>query len=96
MDAKLSPRVGAHQMGNFVGRRILFVGKVEQTMGQSASLLSPDGGRVNVNLATSADSQFIEVDGVVVDPQTIQESSHVHLADNFGELQVPRSPVRRA
>jgi hypothetical protein len=84
MDQQLSPRVGSQQLRSFVGKRVLFVGKVEQMMGQAATVLSPDGGRVTVNLTSSVDAPHIEVDGTVVDAGTIQESSHIHLCDNFG------------
>lgn len=80
-----TPRVGFAQLKNMIGRKVLFVGRVESMEGGVAQMLAPDGSRVAVQTNSMFETPFAEVEGVVVDPQTIREESHVNFGDNFGE-----------
>jgi hypothetical protein len=83
-----TPRVGFPQLKNFIGKTVIFVGKVETIQGQQVHMSAPDGSRVTVQQNNSTfDSQFAEVTGVVVDPMTIREESHVEFGEKFGEQQ---------
>ena len=80
-----TPRVGFAQLKNMIGRKVLFVGRVESMDGGVAQMLAPDGSRVAVQAASMYETPYAEVTGVVVDPQTIREESHVNFGENFGE-----------
>lgn len=79
-----TPRVGVAQLKNFVGRTVIFVGKVDSMENGVVVMHAPDGARVTVQPTSHFDSPFVEVTGVVVDPQTIREESHVSYGDSFG------------
>lgn len=79
-----SPRIGTSQLASFVNKRVLFVGRVETQTQGIAQMVGPDGGRVTVQLQAPMEAQIVEVEGTVVDGQTIREDSHVHFNDNFG------------
>lgn len=81
-----TPRVGFAQLKNMIGRKVLFVGRVESMDGGVAQMLAPDGSRVAVQAASMYETPYAEVTGVVVDPQTIREESHVNFGENFGAL----------
>lgn len=87
MSADATPRVGFSQLKNFIGKTIIFVGQLETIQGQNVTMQAPDGSRVTVqsNMRQQFDTKFCEVTGVVVDPCTIQEESHVNFGDKFGE-----------
>ncbi|KIZ02944.1 hypothetical protein MNEG_5011 [Monoraphidium neglectum] len=79
-----TPRVGFAQLKNMIGRRVLFVGRVESQDVGRAHMAAPDGSKVVIEGASSAfETQFAEVQGVVVDPTTIREESHVDFGENF-------------
>eukprot|EP00882_Tetradesmus_deserticola_P034344 GHRQ01039362.1.p2 GENE.GHRQ01039362.1~~GHRQ01039362.1.p2 ORF type:complete len:108 (-),score=19.63 GHRQ01039362.1:470-793(-) len=82
-----TPRVGFPQLKNFIGKSVIFVGKVEAMQGQQVQMSAPDGSRVTVQGNSTFDSQFAEVTGVVVDPMTLREESHVEFGEKFGEQQ---------
>ena len=80
-----TPRVGYEQLKHYIGRRVLFVGRVEgMDAGGLVSLSAPDGSKVSVQAASPFDTPYVEVEGVVQDPCTIREESHVDFGDNFG------------
>eukprot|EP00882_Tetradesmus_deserticola_P004085 GHRQ01004316.1.p3 GENE.GHRQ01004316.1~~GHRQ01004316.1.p3 ORF type:complete len:112 (+),score=25.53 GHRQ01004316.1:1279-1614(+) len=78
-----TPRVGFPQLKNFIGKSVIFVGKVEAMQGQQVQMSAPDGSRVTVQGNSTFDSQFAEVTGVVVDPMTLREESHVEFGEKF-------------
>ena len=80
-----TPRVGYEQLKHYIGRRVLFVGRVEgMDAGGVVSLSAPDGSKVSVHASSPFDTPYVEVEGVVQDPATIREESHVNFGDNFG------------
>lgn len=78
-----TPRVGYSQLKDFIGKRVLFVGKVDTIEGGIVQLLAPDGSRVKVHANTPFDTAFVEVLGTVMDPESIREELHVHFGDSF-------------
>lgn len=87
------PRVGFGQLKSFVGRSVIFVGRVESMEGGVVVMQAPDGSHVHVQASSSFDTPFVEVTGVVVDPQTIREESHVDYGDSFGACERARCMV---
>ena len=83
-----TPRVGATQLKNYINRKVLFVGKIESVDNGLVNMQAPDGSRVNIQTNSHYEAPFVEIEGVVVDPMTIREESHVSFGDNFGELQL--------
>lgn len=79
-----TPRVGFAQLKNMIGRRVLFVGRVESMDGGVARLAAPDGSKVAVQAPGMYETPFVEVTGTVVDPQTIRQEAHVAFGENFG------------
>ena len=79
-----TPRVGFAQLKHMIGRRVLFVGRVENMEGGLVRMAAPDGSKVSVQASSTFETPFVEVQGVVVDPQTIREESHVNFGENFG------------
>lgn len=79
-----TPRVGYEQLKHYIGRRVLFVGRVEGMENGLVSLTAPDGSKVSVQAASPFDTPYVEVEGVVQDPCTIREESHVNFGDTFG------------
>ncbi|WIA22828.1 hypothetical protein OEZ86_009777 [Tetradesmus obliquus] len=79
-----TPRVGLPQLKNYIGKTVIFVGKVETLQGQQVQMSAPDGSRVTIQAGNSTfDTQFVEVTGTVVDPMTIREESHVEFGEKF-------------
>ncbi|KAI8471018.1 MAG: replication factor A protein 3 [Monoraphidium minutum] len=78
-----TPRVGFAQLKNMIGRRVLFVGRVESMDGGLAQMAAPDGSKVAIQANSVFETPFAEVLGVVVDPQTIREESHVSFGESF-------------
>lgn len=80
-----TPRVGFAQLKNMIGRRVLFVGRVESMDGGLVRMAAPDGSKVAIQAGGAAfETPYAEVCGTVVDPQTIREESHVNFGENFG------------
>lgn len=80
-----TPRVGYSQLKDFIGKRVIFVGKVENLESGVVHLQAPDGSRVKVQANSTYDTAYVEVLGTVVDPETIREELHVHYGESFGE-----------
>lgn len=80
-----TPRIGFSQMKDFIGKRIIFVGKVENIEAGTVTLQAPDGSRVRVHANSPYDTAYVEVTGTVLDPESIREESHVHYGDAFGK-----------
>jgi hypothetical protein len=80
-----TPRVGFAQLKNYINRRVLFVGKIESIDSGSVNMQAPDGSKVVVQGNSNYETPFVEVAGVVVDPMTIREESHVDFGENFGK-----------
>ncbi|KAL4426964.1 hypothetical protein ABPG77_009525 [Micractinium sp. CCAP 211/92] len=78
------PRVNAQLMGEFVGKKVRLVGRVDGVEGSSMRLRTSDDGTVTVNLqGVAPQCQIVEVEGVVNSPNTITEESTCSLTDNF-------------
>jgi len=80
-----TPRVGFAQLKNMIGRRVLFVGRVETLDNGVVRMAAPDGSKVSIQATGMFETPFAEVQGIVVDPQTIREESHVNFGESFGE-----------
>jgi hypothetical protein len=86
MNDSPTPRVGYAQLKNFIGKSVLFVGKIESIDGSLVHMQAPDGSKVQVQTGNTAyDTPYAEIQGTVVDPMTIREESHVNFGDNFGK-----------
>lgn len=81
------PRVGFSQLKNYIGRKVLFVGKIESMENGMVHMQAPDGAKVMVQANTNYTTPFVEVTGTVLDPTTIKEDGHVDFGENFGEGQ---------
>lgn len=79
------PRVGYAQLKNYINKKVLFVGKIESMNNGVVNMQAPDGSQVVVQANSHYDSPFAEITGVVVDPMTIKEESHVSFGENFGK-----------
>jgi len=82
-DSNPTPRVGFPQLKNMIGRKVLFVGRIESMDQGRVHMVAPDGSKVIIQSNGVFDSQFVEVEGTVVDPMTIQEASHTNFSENF-------------
>mmetsp|Transcript_20330 Transcript_20330/g.64666 ORF Transcript_20330/g.64666 Transcript_20330/m.64666 type:complete len:109 (-) Transcript_20330:241-567(-) len=80
-----SPRVNCELMGRFVGKKVRLVGKVEGMENGMARLVASDGGVVMVRskAGSSYDSSFVEVEGIVQSPNTIDEMDMSSFGDSF-------------
>ncbi|KAF8066318.1 RPA3B [Scenedesmus sp. PABB004] len=78
-----TPRVGFPQLKNMIGQTVVFVGKIESMGNGVVNMVAPDGSKVLVQANSPYDTQFAEITGVVVDPCTIREESHVNYGDAF-------------
>ncbi len=87
-EAYATPRVGGQQLKNFVGRKVIFVGRVENMEGSMVHMRAADNEMVSVQSSSAPGSPIIEIVGTVQDPRTIVEEGHVNLNENFGELRV--------
>lgn len=79
-----TPRVGYSQLKDFIGKRVIFVGKMDTVEGGIVHLHAPDGSRVKVHANSTYDTTYVEVLGTVIDPESIREESHVHYGESFG------------
>lgn len=79
------PRVGFAQLKNYINKKVLFVGKIESMNNGIVNMQAPDGSKVVVQANSHYDTPIVEVCGVVVDPMTIKEESHVNFGENFGK-----------
>lgn len=80
------PRVNFEFLQRFVGRKVLLLGQVENIDGRDVRISTSDGGTVTVlcNSLAPFDTKFVEIEGTVADPRTVQEESHVNITnDNF-------------
>lgn len=82
-----TPRVGFAQLKSYIGKKVIMVGRIESIDSGMVNLQAPDGSKVLVQSSSNYETPFVEVTGVVVDPMTIQEDSHVSFGENFGEQQ---------
>lgn len=89
-----TPRVGSAQLKNFVGRKVIFVGRIEAIDNGLVHMQSPDGAKVVVQANSNYDAPFVEITGTVVDPGTIREESHVSFGENFGGCRLAGSVAR--
>lgn len=76
---------------NFIGRKVLFVGRIETVENGLVHMSAPDGSKVMVQGNSTYETPYAEVEGVVVDPMTIREESHTNFGDNFGKWASRRS-----
>jgi hypothetical protein len=79
------PRVGFAQLKNYINKKVLFVGKIESMNNGVVNMQAPDGSKVVVQANSHYDTPIVEVCGVVMDPMTIKEESHVNFGENFGK-----------
>lgn len=90
-----APRVNFELMGQHLGKRVRLVGKVEGIQGNSLTLRAADDGLVTVALKGAAPSDlYIEVEGTVDSPNTLQEESCTAFGNSFGAGWGGRAGVR--
>ncbi|PSC72767.1 replication A 14 kDa subunit B [Micractinium conductrix] len=78
------PRVNAELMGQYVGKRVKLVGRVEGAEGSTLRLRAPDETVVTVNMANPVpQSQYVEVEGVVNSAANMTEETCTPFGDNF-------------
>eukprot|EP00879_Flechtneria_rotunda_P010072 GHRR01010530.1.p1 GENE.GHRR01010530.1~~GHRR01010530.1.p1 ORF type:complete len:111 (+),score=7.73 GHRR01010530.1:283-615(+) len=82
-DSKTIPRVGFSQLKNFIGKTVTFLGKIESMENGLVHMQAPDGSRVQVQANSAYDTPYAEITGMVIDPMTIKEDSHVNFGDSF-------------
>ncbi|PRW56128.1 replication A 14 kDa subunit B [Chlorella sorokiniana] len=79
-----APRVTFQQLGQFVGKRVTLVGRIEGVDGNTLQLRTPDNGVVAVQLQSIApQTSLLEVQGLVNSPTSLTEDSLTQLSDNF-------------
>ena len=83
-----TPRVGAAQLGSFTGKKVSFVGKVQE-LNQGATMFeSPDGSMVQVQSNDPASFQVggvYEVIGSVNPDCSIFMEQRIEYSDRFGK-----------
>jgi hypothetical protein len=83
------PRVNYSTMERYINQRVKLVCKVEQVMGSTVQVTTPDNAQVTIIVAPNSgafESRFVEVEGTVMDPKTIREDEHTSFGDNIGAL----------
>jgi hypothetical protein len=92
-----APRVNFQLMQQFVGKRVTLVGKAEGVQNGKLRVKAADDGMVEVQLRSAVPNDlYVEVEGVVMSPNTIAEESIVGYGNTFGERVVrgtPNNPV---
>jgi len=79
------PRVNFEIMSQYTGKRVRFVGKVEQISENTMKVRSSDDSIVEVILSGAApDGPYVEIDGTVEGPNTIREDSSTSFGSSFG------------
>ena len=79
------PRVNFELMSQYTGKRVRFVGKVEQISENTMKVRSSDDSIVEVILSGAApDGPYVEIDGTVEGPNTIREDSSTSFGSSFG------------
>lgn len=79
------PRVNFELMSHYTGKRVRFVGKVEQISENTMKVRSSDDSMVEVILSGAApDGPYVEIDGTVEGPNTIREDSSTSFGSSFG------------
>lgn len=76
-------------MERYINQRVKLVCKVEQVMGSTVQVTTPDNAQVTIIVAPNSgafESRFVEVEGTVMDPKTIREDEHTSFGDNIGAL----------
>lgn len=86
-----TPRVSASQLGSYTGKKVSFVGKVQE-LNQGATMFeSPEGSMVQVQ---SSDPALFQVGGIYeiignVNPDcSIFMEQHIEYSDRFGKLSI--------
>lgn len=78
------PRVNFELMSQYTGKRVRFVGKVEQISENTMKVRSSDDSIVEVILSGAApDGPYVEIDGTVEGPNTIREDSSTSFGSSF-------------
>lgn len=83
------PRVNFAQLQQYVGRRVLLVGTVEQAGPGTVQIRTSDNGTVTVTPAAppAYNTECVEFDVNVTGPNTVQEIGHTCLSAGFGASQ---------
>ncbi len=81
------PRVNYSIMGRYINQRVKLVCKVEQVNGGTVLVTTPDNAQVTIIVSPNSgafEGRFVEVEGTVVEPNTIREDEHTNFGDNLG------------
>jgi hypothetical protein len=80
------PRVNYETMGQYVGKRVKLVGKVEGIQGNVLRLKAADDGMVEVRMTGSAPADaYVEVDGTVERAGILVEDAMCGFGNTFGK-----------
>lgn len=82
------PRISAGMFPQFLGKRVRFVGKIQQHS-EGRLTLAGDGGSmisVETNPGSNFVGPFVEIMGTVKGPTAMQENGYDNLGDNFGRM----------
>ncbi|KAI5123224.1 hypothetical protein M0805_001313 [Coniferiporia weirii] len=80
-----TPRVNSARLGDFVGRTVRLVCKVERVKGMSAIVRATDMGQVEVKMTTDAQigDTFVEVIGTVEDANVVKMHACIDLGSEL-------------
>ena len=80
-----TPRVNFQQMSSYIGKRVRLVGKVESVQGNVMHVKAADEGVVQVHMKSAVPQDaFVEVEGKVQSPNTLEEEVVVGFGNTFG------------
>ena len=83
------PRVNFELLQRYLQKKVLLIGRVEgiDSNTNTARVTTADGGIVNVQLkqGSSIETQFVEFEGVVTSPESLNEIDHVGVGGTVGE-----------
>ncbi|KAK9814149.1 hypothetical protein WJX72_001287 [[Myrmecia] bisecta] len=80
-----APRVNFELLQRYIGKKVRLVGKVMGLDGDLLTVKAADQGLVYVKVLPGAGhaSEYVEIDGIVESPNTVQEQQHVEFGSNF-------------
>ena len=81
-----APRVNGELLGRYAGKKVLLVGRVEQTQGLEAQVRCADDRVVQVALSQTAgplDAEFVEFEAIVDDATHVREVGHTNFGGAF-------------
>ncbi len=68
-----------------MGKSVILCGEISLIEVDKVTIQTSDKGSVTVVGGAGYEGKFVEVWGVPTGPNTLQETQHVNLSDNFGE-----------